>query len=320
MARTKKKPPEKDKKMCTMCKRTLIVENNFYNSSSKLSSDGKIDICKKCLHNIFDPEDDSTLYEVLRRINKPFVHDIWSKCKEENSNPLGVYIRQINSLHQYSNLEWEDSKFPKDEKAKDKRMYVDGEVDPEWVIKWGNGYEVHDYITLENFYRDMMNSYEVETASHFDYLRKICRVSLQMDKILDDGDVDGYKKLSDVYDKLMKSAKFTAVQRSASDRSGGMNTFSEFYEFLEKQGFIEKYHTDEPKDIVDATLENLKKFTRTLILGDSSIQSLVEESLKKMHNEVEDYSVDDDDINMDEDIYMDFDDEDESLDGKEGVL
>src|SRR5437763_15542154 len=146
----------------------------------------------------------------------------------------------------------------------------------------------------------MKKDYEIETESHVDYLKKICRVSVSMDEALSEGDIDGYKKLSDVYDKLNHSAKFTAVQRSASDRSGGMNTFSEFFEYIEKEGFIAKFHADEPQDIVDSTLDSLKRFTKQLVLGDSNLARLVEESIQKIQKQEAEDSLEPNDEDIDE--------------------
>lgn len=317
-----RKPVKKEgkpKKKCVGdCKRELLIETNFYNSSSKFHADGRLPICKDCLEDMIDVYDVSTLHNVLRQIDKPYIHDVWESCKERDGNAIRNYFRQINSLHQYKEKTWEDSVFPKGYNSGEKpiKQYVpqvDFKVSPELVVKWGSNYTPEEYMRLEQFYEDMQRSYEIETASHVDYLKKICRVSLKMDEALDNDDVDSYKKLSDSYDKLMHSAKFTAVQRSASDRSGGMNTFSEFYEFMEKEGFIAKWHNDEPMDIVDATLENLKKFTRSLVLGDSNLANLVEESLKKMQNNEDEIDVDEeDDLDVEEDYEYDGDEDGES--------
>ena len=57
-----------------------------------------------------------------------------------------------------------------------------------------------------------MDSYEIKSASHLDYLKMICKTSLKMNQAIDCSDYEGYNKLAKVYDSLMKSAKFTAAQ------------------------------------------------------------------------------------------------------------
>ncbi|MCM1323967.1 MAG: hypothetical protein NC218_07385 [Acetobacter sp.] len=57
----------------------------------------------------------------------------------------------------------------------------------------------------------MCESYDIQTAGHKDTLKLICKTSLKANQCIDQGDLDGYKKLSSTYDTLMKSGKFTAA-------------------------------------------------------------------------------------------------------------
>lgn len=155
------------------------------------------------------------------------------------------------------------------------------------ATKWGSTFSREEQDKLEDLYEGMTRSFEIETASHKDYLKKICLVSLKMEIAINRDDTDTFKKLSDAYDKLMHSAKFTAVQRSASDKAGGMNTFGEMFEYIEKNGFIPKFHTDEPKDIVDETIRNIEAFTKRLVLGDTNIATQIENQIDKLRSQVE---------------------------------
>jgi hypothetical protein len=55
-----------------------------------------------------------------------------------------------------------------------------------------------------------MESYDIQTAAHKDTLKLICKTSLKANQLIDMGDIEGYQKMSKVYDTLMKSGKFTA--------------------------------------------------------------------------------------------------------------
>jgi len=46
----------------------------------------------------------------------------------------------------------------------------------------------------------MMNSYDIQTAGHIDTLKLICKTSLKANQLIDLGDIDGYQKMSKVYD------------------------------------------------------------------------------------------------------------------------
>lgn len=153
-------------------------------------------------------------------------------------------------------------------------------------LKWGKLYRAEEWIKLEQFYQDMMESYDIQTASHNDYLMKICKTSLKMDQAIDCGDVDGFQKLSKVYDTLMKSAKFTAAQNKA-ESDNFIDSIGEMVALCEAEGFIPKYHTDEPQDIVDLTLQDMNRYIERLIKGEMNLGNMIEGALTKMKIEEE---------------------------------
>ena len=170
--------------------------------------------------------------------------------------------------------------------------------DKEYLVrKWGRTYTIPECIRLEKLYNEMMSSYDIRTASHIDYLLKICRVSLKIDQALEVNDIDGFQKMSRVYDLLMKSAKFTAAQNkdAASDYTDSIGMIVSRIE--EEQGFIPRYHS-ERQDVVDATLADMNKFTRDLIMSELNLGNMIEVYLQKMQmeeNKEEDVLDDDDD-------------------------
>jgi len=83
------------------------------------------------------------------------------------------------------------------------------------MIKWGKAYRPEEWVQLEKLYDDMMNSYDIQTAGHIDTLKLICKTSLKCNSLIDLGDIEGYQKMSKVYDSLMKSGRFTAAQNKA---------------------------------------------------------------------------------------------------------
>lgn len=75
-------------------------------------------------------------------------------------------------------------------------------------LKWGKMYKVEEWVQLEKLYNEMMESYEIQTAGHIDTLKLICKTSLKANQLIDMGDIEGYQKMSRVYDTLMKSGRF----------------------------------------------------------------------------------------------------------------
>ena len=95
------------------------------------------------------------------------------------------------------------------------------------------------------------------------------------------GDVDGAQKMLRMYDSLMKSGKFTAAQNKANE-DGVLNSISELVMICEKEGFIERYYTDGPKDRVDETIRDMKDYTRSLVVEEMNLGNLIENAVKEM--------------------------------------
>lgn len=159
---------------------------------------------------------------------------------------------------------------------------------------------------MEQLYNDMMESYDIQTAGHIDTLKKICKVSLKMDQLLDIGDVDGFQKVSKVYDALMRSGKFTAAQNKATEGEY-VNSVSELIALCEQDGFIPRYYVDEPKDKVDRVIEDLQNYTRRLVTEETNIGTLIEKALKNIEkdkeNEAQGDTVSEDEIWDDEEEF-----------------
>jgi hypothetical protein len=126
-----------------------------------------------------------------------------------------------------------------------------------------------------------MDSYDIQTAGHVDTLKLICKTSLKANQLIDIGDVDGFQKMSKVYDSLMKSGKFTAAQNKA-ETGEFIDSISELVEICEKEGFIPRYYIENPMDKVDETLADLKGYTRSLVIEEMNLGNLIENAVKEM--------------------------------------
>lgn len=178
-------------------------------------------------------------------------------------------------------------------------------------IKWGKTYKPYEWVQLEKYYQEMMQSFDIQTPSHEDYLKLICKTSIKAHQLIDLGDIEGFQKMSKVYDALMKSAKFTAVQNKA-ESGEFVNSISELVLLCEKEeGFIPRFYTDKPKDRVDETLADLRGYTNTLVTEEMNLGNLIESAVKALQLEAE--REEDEDID-DEDEIMDMDSLDELKD------
>lgn len=154
-------------------------------------------------------------------------------------------------------------------------------------LKWGKHYKPEEWVQLEKFYNEMMESYDIQTAAHIDTLKLICKTSLKANQLLDIGDVEAYQKMSKVYDSLMKSGKFTAAQNKA-ENGEYVDSISEIVAICEKDGFIPRYYDEEGhKDHVDRVLQDLQGYTRQLITEEMNLGNLIDNALKQIENDKE---------------------------------
>ena len=162
-------------------------------------------------------------------------------------------------------------------------------------LKWGKTYKPEEWIALEQMYEEMMASYDIQGAGHIDTLKLVCKTSLKANQLIDIGDIEGFQKMSKVYDSLMKSGKFTA-QQNKQENGEYVDSISELVELCEKEGFIPRFYIAQPNDQVDATLQDLKHYTHTLVTEEMNLGNLIENAIKEMAKEEakeEDEDIDD---------------------------
>lgn len=193
-------------------------------------------------------------------------------------------------------------------------------------LKWGKTYKPEEWVRLEQLYNDMMNSYDVQGAGHEDNLKLLCKTSLKANQLIDLGDVEGFQKMSKVYDQLMKSGKFSAAQNKA-ESGEYVDSVGELVAMCEKDGFIPRYYVGEPNDKVDQTIIDMKRYTRTLITEETNLGNLIEEAIKnnQKEDEAEKHSEEDVDTGLLDDVEelekqlqdKDFEDYNDFLDNEE---
>ena len=153
-------------------------------------------------------------------------------------------------------------------------------------LKWGKSYRPEEWIRLEQLYEEMMSSYDIQGAGHVDNLKLLCKTSLKANQLIDIGDVEGFQKMSRVYDNLMKSGKFTAAQNK-SESGEFVDSIGELVAICEKEGFIPRYHVDEPQDKADRVLADLQSYTKNLINEETNLTAMIEKALREIEKDKE---------------------------------
>ena len=282
---TKAKSPSKPlpTKICKVCDKSKKI-NEFYKVDSKLHPDGRMDVCTDCLKEGMDPSNMDEVVGILRQMNKPFIKDVWENAVESSSklkskpHPFGEYMRNINSLKQYSDKTFKDSEevFTVSDMY-DKNLSSitrdDGEeikFDPEMIIKWGERYTQYELLKLEKFYQEMSLQYDVSTEIQKNLLRQLAVVSLEMDKALSDGEHKIYNDLVRSQNTIMQSSGFRPIDKKNINDETGLGSFSEIWAEIEKEdGFIPEGLVDYPKDDIDAMLlyyvQGIQRFSGTSV-------------------------------------------------------
>lgn len=151
-------------------------------------------------------------------------------------------------------------------------------------LKWGRGYRAEEWVRMEQLYRDMMDSYDIQSAGHKDTLIMICKASLKTNQLLDAGDIEGAQKMAKVYDSLMRSGKFTAAQNK-EEQGDYIDSVGQIAMICEKQGFIPRYYQDKPQDKVDRVIQDMQNYTHDLVTEEVGLGNLIENSIRSLERE-----------------------------------
>lgn len=157
--------------------------------------------------------------------------------------------------------------------------------------KWGALYVEEELLYMERLYHEMTASFEITTASHVDYLKKICKVSHKVEQAIDVNDSDSYNKYARVYDMLMKSAKFTAVQNKV-DASAQEESLARAILLAEEHGFIPMHDISVPRDEIDFVLQDLMRYTRKLVTEEAGLGNMIENAVAAMKRQEEETEAD----------------------------
>lgn len=167
---------------------------------------------------------------------------------------------------------------------------IDASLDEEektaLLLKWGRGYRVEEWIRMEQLYRDMMNSYDIQGAGQKDTLIMICKASLRANQLIDSGDIEGFQKAQKAYNELMKSANLTAAQLKEKEQEG-IDSVGELVAICERDGFIPRYYVDQPKDKVDRVIQDMQVYTHDLITEELGLENLIENAVASLQRERE---------------------------------
>lgn len=243
-------------------------------------------------------EKDSTEKKVLNMKAQGFTEDeIQEQLAIDRTPPKPKELEDVQApvgTPEYQDPEEEEDDFSDQLTEEDKLMLR---------LKWGRGYSWEERVRMEQLYKDMMSSYDIQGAGHKDTLIMVCKTSLKANQLIDAGDIDGFQKMQKAYDSLMKSGKFTAAQNKG-ESGEFVDSIGELVALCEKEGFIPRYYTDGPQDKVDRTLQDLQQYTHTLVTEEMNLGNMIEASLREIVKDKErEANIDVEDSDEDEDLF-----------------
>ena len=204
------------------------------------------------------------------------------------------YVGENNPYNENNFMKQEDLIDPAADLTEEDKLYL--------AMKWGRLYQPYEWVELEKKYTEMMNSFDIQDSDTTGTLILICKTYLKMNQAIDCGDMDGYQKLSRVYDSLRKSAKFTAAQNK-ENKNDFVDSVGELVTICEREGFIPRYATDIPQDKVDITLKDMNNYVRKLVTQDLGFGQQIEDSIKKLQIQKE-MREQEDDFDFDDDVEL----------------
>ena len=176
---------------------------------------------------------------------------------------------------------YDENNFIKEEDLPDPAAGLTDEDKIYLATKWGRLYKPNEWIQLEQKYKEMTESFDIHDSDTTGTLILICKTYLKMNQAVDEGDMDGFQKLSRVYDTLRKSAKFTAAQNKDKDNNF-ITSVGELVNYCEREGgAIPRFEIEEPYDRVDKIINDLKEYNKSLIFSDTTLSTQIEEYLKQ---------------------------------------
>ena len=259
-------------KTCAHCAGSF-GEEGFAPTKSIFYPDGVIPICNDCIDKMVQAEngDWGMVDKLCQMSDIPFIPREWQKVAD--MNPVGAFYiySQIFLSSDYDNIGWSDYYQAfltlREQQRLDEELPGLAEKKREDLKKkWGYNYDDEALEYLDDLYRGLLNTQNVNGKLQKDQAEKICKISYEIDCRIKDG--TDFDKLLASYDKLVKAADFTPKNvKNIND----FDTCGELIKWLEKTGWENGYYNNVPRDVVDETIANIQAFNQRLYTNESGI-------------------------------------------------
>lgn len=242
---------------------------------------------------IIGSEEDRAVWESqVQALKEQFESGQISRAQYETLMPTEVLSEEMaattaEEAYAETSNTFDETAFISEKDLPDPAMQLTEEDKVYLAMKWGRLYKPSEWVELEKNFTEMMNSFDIQDADTKNTLILICKTNLKLNQAIDCGDIEGYQKLTRVYDSLRKSAKFTAAQNKG-ENADYVDSIGELVAMCEREGgFIPRWVTDVPQDKVDYALQDMNKYVYNLVTKDLGFGQQIENYIKKIELEKE---------------------------------
>ena len=259
-------------KSCCKCGQ-MFGEEGFAPTKSLFFPDGVITICNDCVERDLAAHDWDWDYidKMCQMADIPFIPKEWERLRKMNDKEVFYRYATIFLASEYEGIGWSD--YYKAFKELKEAGTIEEELpeiaekrERELKEKWGANYDKEALQYLEGLFHGLMTTQNVNGALQIDQAKKICKMSYEVDRRIEEG--SDFDKLLASYDKLVKAAEFTPKNvKNIND----FDTFGEAIKWLEKKGWRNTFYDGVTRDIVDESMKNFQNFNQRLYTNESSI-------------------------------------------------
>lgn len=189
------------------------------------------------------------------------------------ATPQQVYAESNDLYNQDNFMSQDELPDPAKELTQDDKIYL--------AMKWGRLYKPNEWVALEQDYKNMTNSFDIQDTDTKNSLILICKLNLKANQALDSGDYEGFTKLSRELSSQRKLANFAAAGRKKEDKTDFVDSVGQLVAYCEKTGGkIPEMKITAPKDVVDTIIQDQKDYLKSLVYGDTALAKEIEDYLK----------------------------------------
>lgn len=263
-----------------------MPSSQFSKTRAWAYSDGYLPICNECISEYINQGDNNweRIDKMCQWADIPFIVKEWERVSQItlSSETWGAYAK-IFADQDYDGIGWGDY-FRQYKKLKEVGL-IEEEIPEirekrynELRRKWGENYDDEELNHLEDLYRGLMNTQNINGALQIDQAQKLCKLSLEIDNRIRAGDKEVDKFMSS-YDKIIKSAEFTPKNaKNATD----FDSFAEVAYWLEKHGKINKFYDNVTRDVIDEALKNIENYNQKLYVNEGGIGEEITQRLRAL--------------------------------------